>query len=144
MPGCSFQTKRGTESINKGGSERVIVRVCACVCACACVCVCVRVCVAVWCSDVVVVSLAQGLMSLSSSPTQVIFYLIFICLPPAPPVHPAMIRYLAFAKVQIQGLFSWNSNGTGGALGAHTTCCEERPVLMRVPSPAPGVCLHGS
>ncbi len=34
-----------------------------------------------------------------------------------------MIGYLAFAGVQIQGLFS-----PGGTLGAHTTCCEERPV----------------
>ncbi len=34
-----------------------------------------------------------------------------------------------------------NSNGPGGTLGAHTTCCEERPVLLRVPSPAPGALL---
>ncbi len=61
-----------------------------------------------------------------------------ICLPP---VHPAVIGYLAFAGVQIQGLFSWNSNGPGGTSGAHTTCCEERPVLLRVPSPAPGALL---
>ncbi len=57
-----------------------------------------------------------------------------ICLPP---VHPAVIGYLAFAGVQIQGLLSWNSNGPGGTLGALTTCCEERPVLLWVPSPAP-------
>ena len=30
----------------------------------------------------------------------------FLCLSPAPPVHPAVIRYLTFAGVQIQGLFS--------------------------------------
>ncbi len=29
-------------------------------------------------------------------------------------------------------------------LGAHTTCCEERPVLLRVPSPAQGALLAGS
>ncbi len=33
------------------------------------------------------------------------------------------------------------SDGPGGTLGAHTTCCEERPVLLRVPSPAPGALL---
>ncbi len=34
-----------------------------------------------------------------------------------------------------------NSNGPGGTSGAHTTCCEERPVFLRVPSPAPGALL---
>ncbi len=34
-----------------------------------------------------------------------------------------------------------NSNGPVGTSGAHTTCCEERPVLLRVPSLAPGVFL---
>ncbi len=34
-----------------------------------------------------------------------------------------------------------NSNGPGGTSGAHTTCCEERPVLLRVPSPDPGALL---
>ncbi len=29
----------------------------------------------------------------------------------------------------------------GGTSGAHTTCCEERPVLLQVPSPAPGALL---
>ncbi len=35
-----------------------------------------------------------------------------VCLsaPGVPPVHPAVIGYLAFAGVQTQGLFSWNSN----------------------------------
>ena len=33
------------------------------------------------------------------------------------------------------------SNGPGRTLGVHTTCCEERPVLLRVPSPAPGALL---
>ena len=27
-----------------------------------------------------------------------------------------------------------NSNGPGGTSGAHSTCCEERPVLLRVPT----------
>ncbi len=44
--------------------------------------------------------------------------------------HPAVIGYMAFAGVQIQGLFLMNSNGPGGTSGAHTTCCEERPVLL--------------
>ncbi len=30
---------------------------------------------------------------------------------------------------------------TGRASGAHTTCCEERPVLLLVFSPAPGALL---
>ncbi len=30
---------------------------------------------------------------------------------------------------------------SGGTSGAHTTCCEERSVLLRVPSPAPGALL---
>ncbi len=34
-----------------------------------------------------------------------------------------------------------NSNGPGGTTGAHTTCCEERSVLLRVPSLAPGALL---
>ncbi len=58
-----------------------------------------------------------------------------------PFVHPAVIGYLAFAGVQIQGLFSRNSNGPGGTSGAHTTCCEERSVLLRVPSLTPGALL---
>ena len=59
------------------------------------VCVCV---LAVWCSVCV---LGSGHEVLSSSPTLAIFRL-----PPAPPVHPAVIGYLEFAGVQIQGLFS--------------------------------------
>ncbi len=55
-----------------------------------------------WRCGIVVVSLAQDLISQSSSPTQTIFRLVFICLLP---VHPAVIGDLAFAGVQIQGLF---------------------------------------
>ncbi len=55
--------------------------------------------------------------------------------------QPHQSTLLSFAGVQIQGLFSWNSNGPGGTSGAYTTCCEERPILLRVPSPAPGALL---
>ncbi len=96
-------------------------------------------CVAVWYSGCV---LGSGPEVLSSSPTQAMFpsnypsdFPFSICLPP---VYPAVIGYLVFAGVQIQGLFSCNSNGPGGTSGAHTTCCEERPVLPRVPSNGPG------
>ncbi len=81
-----------------------------------------------WLCGVVVVSLAQGLRSQISSPTLEIFHL-----PPTSPTSPP--RDLAFAGVQIQGLFSWNSNGPGGTSGAHTTCCEERPVLPTISQP---------
>ncbi len=37
--------------------------------------------------------------------------------------------------------FSHETTGPGGTSGAHTTCCEERPVLLQVPSPAPGALL---
>ncbi len=92
---------------------------------------------------VVVVScvLGSGLEVLSLNPLQQFSVWFSICLPPAPPIYPAVIGDLAFAGVQIQGLFSWNSNGPGGTSGAHTTCCEERLVLLRVPSPAPGALL---
>ncbi len=69
------------------------------------------------------------------------FHLIFHVPPTAPPVHPAVIGDPAFAGVQIQGFFSCNSNGPGGILGVHTTSCEERYVLLRVPSSAPGALL---
>ena len=46
-------------------------------CACTCVSVCVCVCVYVHVCGVVIMSLAQGLRSLSSSPTQAIFHLVF-------------------------------------------------------------------
>ncbi len=109
-------------------------------CVCVCVCVCVRACVRVWwLCGVVVVSLGQGLRSLSSSPSLAIFTSNFsICLLP---VHPAMIGDLAFAGVQIQGLFSCNSNDPGGTSGTHTTFCEEISVLLRVLSPALGALL---
>ncbi len=100
---------------------------------------CVCVCVCVWCSGYV---LGSGPQVPEFKPNSGIFSIWFsICLLPAPPVYPAMIRNLAFAGMKIQGLFSWSSNGPGGTSGAHTTCCEERPVLLRVPSLAPGVLL---
>ncbi len=96
--------------------------------------VCVCVCVCVWCSGCVLGSGPE--VARVQAPLRQFSIWFPICLPPAPPVHPAVIGYLAF-----QGLFSWNSNGPGGTSGAHTTCCEERPVLLRVPSPAPGALL---
>ncbi len=45
-------------------------------------------------------------------------------------VYPAVIGDLTSAGVQIHGLFARNSNGPGGTSGAHTTRCEERPVLL--------------
>ncbi len=75
-------------------------------------CKIVLVCV---CIGVVFDFLAQ----LSSTPTLAIFHLF-----PFPYasqlVHPAVIRDLAFAGVQIQRLLSQNSNGPGGTSGAHT------------------------
>ncbi len=66
------------DDVLKGNSRFIDVYVCVCV-------LCVAVwCVAVWCSGCV---LGSGTL-------------------PAPPVHPAVIGYLAFAGVQIQGLFS--------------------------------------
>ena len=53
--------------------------------------------------------LDSGHEVLSSSPTQAIFDLVLKCLPPAPPVHPAVIGNLAFARVKIQSLFSQSS-----------------------------------
>ncbi len=52
-----------------------------------------------------------------------------------------MIGYLAFAGVQIQGVFSCNSNGPVGTSGAYTTCCWKAPGLLPVPTPAPGALL---
>ncbi len=98
-------------------------------------CMCMHVCTCA-CSGCV---LGSGPWGSEFKPNSGNFSIWFsICLPPAPPVHPAVIGYLAFAGVQIKGIFSWNNNGPGGTSGAHTTCCEERPVLLRVPSPAPG------
>ena len=104
---------------------------------CLCVCTCGGYVV-----YIVVVSLAQGLRSLVQAPLWQFFHLVFHQPPPAPPVHPAVIGYLAFAGVQIQDLFSQKSNGPGGTSGAHSTCCEEdRPILLRVLRPSPGALL---
>ncbi len=79
-------------------------KVCVCVCICMCVCVYMYVCVCVWCSGCV---LGSGPEGLEFKPhTQAVFHLVFHCLPPAPQVHPAVIGYLAFTGLQIQGLFS--------------------------------------
>ncbi len=89
--------------------------------------------VAVWCSGCV---LGSGPEVPEFKPHLGNFPSGFPSSPPAPPVHPAVIGDLAIAGVQIQGLFPCSSNGPGGTLGTHTTGCEERPVLLRVPSPA--------
>ncbi len=83
-----------------------------------CVCVCV-----VWCSGCVLGSGPDVLEFKPHSGNFNFFHLVF----PSPPVHPAVIGYLAFAIVQIQGHYSWNSNCPGGTSGAHTTCCDGRP-----------------
>ncbi len=90
-----------------------------------CVCVCW-----VWCSDCV---LGSGPEVLSSNPTLAIFYLVFL---PLPPTSPPSCDW-------VPGIF-WGANSRPfffGTLGAHTTCCEERSVLLRVPSPVPGALL---
>ncbi len=87
---------------------------------CECVCVCMCVCTCVWCSDYV---LGSGPEVPEFKPHSGNFPSGFsIFLLPAIPVHPAVIEYLVFAGVQIQGLF--------GTSGPHTTCCEERPILL--------------
>ncbi len=100
------------------------------------------VCVCVWLCGVVVVSLAQG--GAEFKPHRQFFHLIFHLPPTNPTSPPTVIGDLAFARVQIQGLFSWNSINPGGTSGAHTTCCEERPVLLRVHAWLQELCLQGS
>ncbi len=55
---------------------------------------------AVWCSGCVLGSGPEF------KPHSGIIWFFFLCLLPAPPVHPAVIVYLAFAGVHIQSLFS--------------------------------------
>ncbi len=86
----------------------------ASVCMCVCVCVCVYVCVCWY----VFASVCAGMCLL-------------VCVCVCAGVCAGM--WLP--------VFSCNSNGPGGTSGAHTTCCEERPVLLRVPSPDPGALL---
>ena len=74
----------------------------------------------------------------SASPTLTFSIWFSICLLL---VHPAVIGYLALAGVQVQGLFSWNSNGPG-RISSHTTCCEERPVFLWAPGPAENLHWH--
>ncbi len=105
---------------------------------------CVSVCVCV-CGEVVV-SLAQGLRSQSSSPTQAIFHLIY--LPPTSPTSPPSygwvpgIKHLLGRKLKA---FSHDTAGPGGTSGAHTTYGEESlfscEFLARVTSLAPGALL---
>ncbi len=87
--------------------------------------------VAVWCSDCVLVAQAEVL---SSSPTLAIYHT--ICLPPAPRDWVPGICWDANSRP-----FLINKQWSSGTSGAHSICCEERPVLLRVPSPAPGVLL---
>ncbi len=102
-----------------------------------CMCVCTCVC------GVVVVSLAQGLKVPSSSPTQAIFHLVFH-LPSTSPTSPPSCDWgpgICWGANSRPFLMQQQWSGPGGILGAHVTCCEERPVLLRVSSPAPGVLL---
>ncbi len=109
----------------------VCVAVCVCGCVClsvcvsvrvaVCVCVCVYVCVAVWCSGCV---LGSGPEVLSSCPTRAIFHL--------PPTSPtSLIWYLAFAGVQIQGLFSCKKQWSRWDFG-----CPHHLLWGKVSSPA--------
>ena len=103
------------------------------------VCICM---VAMWCSVCVLGS--QGLSSWVQAPLRQ-FSIWFFHLPPTSPTSPPSCDwYLAFARVQIQGLFSCNSNGPGGTSGAHTTCCEERPFSCEFLVWLQELCLHGS
>ncbi len=69
---------------------------------------------------VVVVSLAQGLRSLSSGLTLAIFHLVFHLPPTSPTSPPSCDWYLTFAGVQIQGL-------------SHETAMVQ--VVLQVPTP---------
>ncbi len=87
-----------------------------------------------WLCGVVVVSWAQGLRSPSSSPTLAFFHLIFH-LPPTSPTSPPSCDWVpGICWGTNSRPFLMNSNGPGGTSGAHTTYCEERPVLLRVRS----------
>ncbi len=91
---------------------------------CVCVCVCVGIVV-------------------SSILSDFLFHLIFH-LPPTIPTSPPSFDWgdLAFAGVQIQGLFSCNSNGPGGTLGAHTTYAVRKGLFScDFLAPAPGALL---
>ncbi len=91
-----------------------------------------------WLCGVVVMSLAQGPEVPSSSPTQAIF----LHLSPTSPTSPPSCDWVPGIFLGANSRpFLISSNGPGGTSGAHTICCEERPVLLRVPSPAPGALL---
>ena len=56
------------------------------------------------------------------------------------PAHPAVMSTWHLLGWKFNWLLSCISYGPGGTLGAHTRCWEKY-VLLRAPSPAPGVCL---
>ncbi len=100
-----------------------------CVCGGGYVCLC----------GVVVVSLAQAGPEVPEfKPNSGNFYLVFHMPPTSPPSCDWIPGICWDANSRP---FLMNSNGPGGTSDAHTTCCEERPVLLRVPSPAPGALL---
>ncbi len=93
-----------------------------------CVCVCVCVCVSVWCSGCV---LGSGQL----------FHLVFH-LPPTSPTSPPSCDWVTGICWCVNSRpFLMKQQWSKWDLGAHTTCCEERPILLRVPSLAPGALL---
>ncbi len=111
------------------------------ICMYVCMYVCIYVCMCVLCG-VVVVSWAQGPRSWVQAQLRQFFHLISICLPPAPPVHPAV------------WLGTWHLLGCKFKAFSH-----EAAVGLRVPTPLAvrkglfsceflsrlqELCLHGS
>ncbi len=77
----------------------------------------------------------------------VTFHLVFfLCHPPALPVHPAVIGYLALAGVKIQGLSHETAMVQVGLRVPTPLVVEKkRPVLLQVLRLTPGaLLLHGS
>ena len=98
---------------------------------CVCVCMCVHVCVCVYvCADRVEL-VGQVVKALDCQPWGGRFKS-----PPAPTSPPSCNGWGASSPDS----FSCISYGPGGTSGAHTICWEEESGLLRVPSPAPGVC----
>ncbi len=71
-------------------------------------------------------------------------FLSSLCLPPAPPVHPAVIGDLAFAGEHIQGLFSLYSNGPGGTSVPTPLAVMKGLFSCEFPAQLQELCLHGS